>query len=115
VTAVRAQFDERTQDFSEPVTIEVDLPRFGVKLMDGSADVETAVDHRKVMDAVVAHGMRAQLRTGSLLSGALYVAIDFFPNAPPATLDWAQNPVQLPTIPGQIQEIEARLASVVTK
>ena len=32
--------------------------------------------------------MRAQLRTGNLLTGQLYIALDFFPNAPKATMDW---------------------------
>ena len=50
------------------------------------------------MDTLIAHGVRAQLRTGNLLTGALYVAFDFFPNAPPASVDWSQKPVQLPTI-----------------
>jgi hypothetical protein len=34
--------------------------------------------------------------------GAVFVALDFFPGAPPATVDWSQTPVQLPTIPGQL-------------
>jgi paraquat-inducible protein B len=43
------------------------------------------------------------------------VAFDFFPDAPPATLDWGQQPVELPTIPGELQAIEARLESIITK
>ena len=31
--------------------------------------------------------------SGSLLTGALFVAFDFFPDAPPATIDWSQDPV----------------------
>ena len=32
--------------------------------------------------------------TGNLLTGAVFVALDFFPDAPPATVDWSQTPVQ---------------------
>ena len=64
---------------------------------------------RKLIDALVAHGVRAQLRTGNLLTGAVFVAFDFFPGAPPATVDWSQKPVQLPTIPGQLEAIEANV------
>jgi paraquat-inducible protein B len=58
---------------------------------------------RKLIDSLVAHGVRAQLRTGNLLTGAVYVALDVFPASPPVTLDWSQQPVQLPTVPGQLQ------------
>ena len=64
---------------------------------------------------MVAHGIRAQLRTGNLLTGAVYVALDVFPNSPPATVDWSQNPVQLPTTGGQFQATEANLENIIKK
>ena len=70
---------------------------------------------RKLIDAMVAHGVRAQLRTGNLLTGAVFVALDFFPGAPPATVDWSQTPVQLPTIPGQLQVMETKITDVINK
>ncbi len=115
VTDVRAQFDQKTMEFSVPVTIRVDATRFGVKLLDAAASVDTIADHRKVMDALVGRGLRAQLRTGSMISGSLFVAVDFFPDAPPVKLDWSQKPVQIPTQPGQFEAIEANLANIVKK
>ena len=70
---------------------------------------------RKLIDALVAHGVRAQLRTGNLLTGAVFVALDFFPGAPPATVDWSQTPVQLPTIPGQLQVMETKVTDIINK
>src|SRR5208282_3167336 len=35
--------------------------------------------------------------------------------APPATVDWSQNPVQLPTIPGQLQTMEASVENIIKK
>jgi len=67
------------------------------------------------MDILVSHGLRAQLKTGSFVSGSLYVAVDLFPDAPPASLDWSQTPVQLPTMPGQVEAIETSLANVMKK
>jgi paraquat-inducible protein B len=70
---------------------------------------------RKLIDSLVAHGVRAQLSTGNLLTGATYVSLDFFPGAPPATVDWSQKPVQLPTTPGQFQATEATVENIIKK
>jgi paraquat-inducible protein B len=115
VTEIRAQFDEKTHEFTVPVTVRVDPARFGVKMLAMPTGAEAIAAHRKLMDLLVARGLRAQLQTGSLISGSLFVAVDFFPDAPPATLDWSQNPVQLPTMPGQIEVIEASLANIMKK
>ncbi len=32
--------------------------------------------------------MRAQLKTGNLVTGQLYIALDFFPHAPAVAIDW---------------------------
>jgi paraquat-inducible protein B len=55
------------------------------------------------------------LRTGNLLTGAVFVAFDFFPGAPRATVDWSQTPVQLPTIPGQLEVMEAKVTDIINK
>jgi paraquat-inducible protein B len=115
VTEVRAQIDAKTFEFSAPVTILLDAPRLGVQIqdLDPNADFESL--RRKLIDTLVAHGVRAQLRTGNLLTGALYVALDFFPDAPPVTVDWSQKPVRLPTIPGELEAIEASVVSIIKK
>jgi len=115
VTAVRAQIDLKTFQFSVPVTIQLDPTRLGVKLVDTTAGVDLETVRRKLIDAMVAHGVRAQLRTGNLLTGAIYVSLDFFPGAPPATVDWSQSPVQLPTTPGQFEATEATVENIIKK
>ncbi len=60
-------------------------------------------------------GMRAQLRSGSLLTGQLFVAFDFFPDAPKAKIDWSQDPTELPAVPSTVTDLEAKLTSIVAK
>ena len=60
-------------------------------------------------------GLRAQLRSGSLLTGQLYVAFDYFPNAPKAKIDWSRDPPELPVVPSTVSDIEAKLTSIVAK
>jgi len=115
VADVRAQIDLKTFGFSVPVTIHLDPRRLGVKVLDTSSGVNLEIVRRKFIDSLVSHGVRAQLRTGNLLTGALYIAFDFVPGAPPATVDWSRKPVQLPTIPGQLQATEATVENIIKK
>lgn len=115
VTSINAQIDGRTLQFSAPVTIQLDPRRLGVKFLDLGAGVDLTPLRRRIIDSLVAHGVRAQLRTGSLLTGAVFVAFDFFPDAPPAKVDWSQNPVQLPTMPGQLEALEASVTNIINK
>jgi paraquat-inducible protein B len=67
------------------------------------------------IDDLVAHGLRAQLHSSSLLTGQMFVSVDFFPGAPPAKVDWNAKPPQLPTMPGSLQEIQSALTSIARK
>ena len=69
----------------------------------------------RFIDELVAHGLRAQLRSSSLITGQMFVSIDFFPGAPRAKVDWAAKPPQLPTMPGSLQEIQTALVSIARK
>jgi paraquat-inducible protein B len=60
-------------------------------------------------------GMRAQLRTGSLISGQRYVALEYFPDAPKARIDRTKEPPQFPVVPGKTENIELQLKSILAK
>jgi paraquat-inducible protein B len=72
-------------------------------------------DRKNFIDDMVAHGLRAQLNTGNLLTGQRFVAFDFFPHPAPAKVDWAARPAELPTTPGNLREIQVALSSIVNK
>ena len=115
VVDIRAQVDVKTLKFSVPVIIQLDAQRLGVKLLDMRQGADLAALRRRVIDSLVADGVRAQLRTGSLLTGSAFVAFDFFQGVPPAVVDWSQNPPLLPTTPGQLEAVEAGLGDIVKK
>jgi paraquat-inducible protein B len=115
VSDVRAQIDMKTAQFSVPVTIELDPQRLGVQVIGQLPPAEQAAARRRVIDSLIAHGVRAQLRTGNLLTGATFVAFDFFPDAKPVTVDWSQKPVQLPTKRGELQSAEAKVEDILNK
>ena len=114
VVSLKAQFDRKTFEFSVPVVIRVDPAAFGVSMLN-MGDTNTGAVHRKVVDTMVSKGIRAQLRSGNMLTGALYVALDFFPKARPVPLDWSKEPVEIPTMPGQLAEVADNIASIMNK
>jgi paraquat-inducible protein B len=67
------------------------------------------------MKQFIDHGLRAQLRSGNLLTGQLYVAFDFFPDAPKVTIEVAKKPPEIPTIPGTFEELQETLTGIVKK
>jgi paraquat-inducible protein B len=60
-------------------------------------------------------GLRAQLETGSLITGELYVDFNYVPNAPKVKVAWDKDPLELPVSSGGLATIEAKLTSILTK
>ena len=115
VTQISAQIDARTFEFTVPVTIQLDVQKLGVKLVQSPRGPVPNELRRRMIDSLVAHGVRAQLQTGNLLTGSALVEFDFFPGSAPATVDWSQNPPLLPTVRGQLAATEASVTDVIKK
>ena len=61
---------------------------------------------------LVKHGVRAQLKTSNLLTGQLFVSLDFHPRAKPATINWDSRPPEFPTIPGSLVGVEENIVAI---
>ena len=70
---------------------------------------------RRLVDRLFAAGMRGQLKTGNLLTGQLYVALDFFPGARLAKVDWSSDPPVMPTVSGSLTELQDAVVRIVKK
>jgi paraquat-inducible protein B len=68
-----------------------------------------------MLNAMVASGLRAQLKSGNMLTGQLFVALDYFPNAPKEKVVWNANPPRFPTTPGSLMELQAALEKLFKK
>ena len=68
-----------------------------------------------MIDSMVAHGMRAEIKTGNLLTGQKYVAVDVVKGAPPEHVDWDEHPPIFPTASGGLDEIQDSIGSVAKK
>jgi len=117
VSGIRTRFDPVTKQFSIPVEIKVFPERFTSRFASGKTGgrLTTDADRQQLAQTLVDHGLRAQLRTGNLLTGQLYVALDFFPNAASAKVDWSTNPPAMPTVPGGLQSLQDSVTALIAK
>ena len=63
----------------------------------------------------IANGLRAQVRTGNLLTGQLYVALDFMPKAAKVSVDPRAEPFDMPTVRGTLADLQPQLAEIVAR
>jgi paraquat-inducible protein B len=60
-------------------------------------------------------GLRAQLQSGSLLTGQQYVALEYVPDAPKVSVDWTVPTPVLPTVPSTLPNLEAKVTAILAK
>jgi len=114
VRTVALDYDAKRKRFPVEVVADIFPTRLGPVRSALLRDVHGAGD-AAVLQQLVANGLRAQLRTGNLLTGQLYVALDFIPGPPrTATID-DDGSVRLPTAPGTLSELQPQIAEIVQK
>jgi paraquat-inducible protein B len=112
VADIKSEFDMEKTSPRITVLIETEPQRWKVA---GTALSRTADDAKKNISKLVAKGLRAQLKTGSLLTGQLFVDIDFHPDAPNAQVKYGEKFPELPTIPAPLLIITARVNDLLSK
>jgi paraquat-inducible protein B len=113
VKSIGIEYDAKRREFSMPVVVQVYPERLGRRYAEDEKHSSYTAKQR--LQYMVSRGLRAQLRTGNLLTGQLYVALDFFPKAAPATIDTSSAIIELPTIPNSLDEIQSQIAEIAKK
>ena len=111
VESVSVDYDAEKKHFTIPVQIRFYPERLRDKYKNGPQTKDT----KRMLDRLVERGFRGQLRMGSLVTQQLYIALDFFPDASKAKIDWTQDPPALPTVSGSLEELQATLTSILKK
>ncbi|MET3134131.1 paraquat-inducible protein B [Oxalobacteraceae bacterium GrIS 1.11] len=114
VRSIGVEFDPVKKSFRMPVTVDLYPGRLGKRFQQSLEDQFRNAGH-DVLQRLVSRGLRAQLRTGNLLTSQLYIALDFFPNSAPVKLDFKQYPMEVPTVPNSLDELQTQIASIVKK
>jgi paraquat-inducible protein B len=115
VKSIGVEYDAKAREFVMPVLIQIYPDRLGRKLLQGARSEVRNYDDKQRFEFFVKRGLRAQLRTGNLLTGQNYVALDFFPKEPPVAFDPNASPLVLPTIPGALDELQTQIGEIARK
>lgn len=119
VVAINLDFDPEKRSFPVDVGILIYPQRLGLahtkmlKALHHDPNDEAA--GIRLMGSFIEHGLRAQARTGNLLTGQLYISLDFYPKAEKVAFDPTTRPVSIPTIPGSFEQLQEQLQAMVDK
>ncbi|WP_238377237.1 intermembrane transport protein PqiB [Vogesella sp. EB] len=113
VTAIGLEQDKARKDFNMLVDVRIFPSR--LLAMSSNLDKDRSLRQQLSLKQMVTNGLRAQLRSGSLITGQLFVALDFFRDAKPAQLGHEQDIDVMPTIPGDLEELQAMMQRIARK
>ncbi|VWD15935.1 mammalian cell entry protein [Burkholderia lata] len=111
VTAVGTEYDAARGDVTMRVTMALYPDRLGQRYRDVLGNGESEAG-KALLRTLVARGLRGQLRVGNPIANRSYVALDMFPNAPPASVDTNREPIALPTVPGTLDVLRVRMTEI---
>lgn len=110
VADIGIEFDWKSKEVLVPVRIEVEKERLErIASQTGEADTDA------MLELLVKQGMRGQVRTGNLLTGKLYVALDFFKAVEPAKVISDGGIIEIPTTPTPIEELTSNMSALLEK
>ena len=117
VVAVDLGYQPEDKSFPVIVTAKLYPRRMGQAYETLAAQGKTESEETLAVfvGTLVGRGLRAQPRSGSLLTGKLYIALDFLPGSPRVAFDPSIRPLELPTVNGTYQELEANIGRMVKK
>ena len=114
VRSVSLLADPVTRTLPVEVLADIYPPRLGAMRQRFLSRVAGRTD-RMLLNRLVERGLRAQVRTGSLLTGALYVALEFAPKAKAASFDVDAAVPEMPTVPGTLSDVQPQVAEIVAR
>jgi paraquat-inducible protein B len=93
-----------------PVYVQVDPSKISI---DGK---QLNMTEPKNVHTLIDRGMRAQLQAQSLVTGLLFVQIDFFPETPITyVLPQPSEPMEIPTIPTALEQASSVAKEIITE
>ncbi|MEO8328278.1 MAG: MlaD family protein, partial [Nitrospirota bacterium] len=112
VSDIAINLNPKTLEIKIPVLIEIQPERITTPQVMQAQVVE---DKYAIMKLMVKRGLRAQLETGSLLTGQLFVGLDFHQDLPPEELILTGKYPEIPAIPATRDELRRTVTDVMAE
>jgi paraquat-inducible protein B len=106
VTDIRVAFNPKDITARIPVVLQLDPSRIDVAGMQ-----RVRSDQEQVKELIKA-GFRAQLQSQSLLTGLLFINLDFEPDTPVRLVGGKQPYPEIPTIPSGLEQLQATAGDI---
>ncbi|HEY4445015.1 MAG TPA: MlaD family protein [Steroidobacteraceae bacterium] len=118
VKSVDVEYDRDAGDLRFPVAVDIYPQRIrgrNARRARPPARDDPEDASRKLVDSLVAHGLRAELKTGNLLTGQKYVDLDMHPDARVEKVWWGEQPWIFPTVSNGLDEFQDSMGSIARK
>jgi paraquat-inducible protein B len=109
VTNVTLEIDPEEEAVRIPVTLGIEPQRISMPSGEGEPEPYAT------MAALVTRGLRAQLKSGNLLTGELLIDLDFHPGSAPETLDMSGPYPRIPSVPTQLEVLTASVTGLLNQ
>jgi len=106
ITNVGVELDRRKKTITIPITYKIES--FHIKEV---GELDKKRNGKYVLKRFIALGLRAQLRPQSLVTGQLYIELDFHPESPGLFAAHPTDYIQIPSIPSTSSEFDAILTA----
>jgi paraquat-inducible protein B len=114
VKDIRLQLEKGAEVNKIPVIIEIDLK----KLTSRGAQADITMNREMFQQAIVDRGLRGQLEMESLVTGLLFVALDFLPGTPINLVQQAGGDYEypeVPTLPTTLEQAKGAVTRIMSK
>jgi paraquat-inducible protein B len=119
VKSVDVEYDADAGALRFPVAVNIYPQRIrgrqGADAKPTAAKGDAEHSSRRLIDSLVAHGLRAELRTANLLTGQKYVELDMHADTPAEKVAWTGQAAVFPTVSNGIDEIQDSVAGIARK
>jgi paraquat-inducible protein B len=117
VVDVKLELNVSSQEFQIPVLIDLEPGRIALtgQIPPEWANLGKVERQNRFFNQLVAEGLRAQLKTGNLLTGKLVVDMDIYDKVKTAAIDYHGTYPVLPTIPTSLEELANRVSAILDK
>jgi paraquat-inducible protein B len=109
VTDIKVLFNPKEVSARIPVVMEFDPTQ--IEVVGGERIMAGAEGANRLIDA----GFRAQLQSQSLLTGLLFVNLDFLPKSPVRLMGGDQPYPEVPTIPSEFEQLQQTAGDVAAR